>query len=127
MTVYSGRDTMFLRFHGPPTPADQGLLYVGLIRSHKESPNFWHFISQLGSILYQIIIVPDWQGSALHEIPFHCISLVYSNSRAWFEFLDKPKGFQTIEINLGQFRSSRSKTFFSNMLVSLKIFSCSIC
>ena len=76
-------------FHEPPTPVvksrvkilatpfverlDQenwfiSQIYIGLIRSHKESPNLWHVISQLWSNLNWINIVPERQGSAAHEI-----------------------------------------------------------
>ena len=49
-------------------------LLVGLIPSHKESPNFWHVISQLRTALYWNHIVPDRQGSAAHKIPNYWIS-----------------------------------------------------
>ena len=38
-------------------------LLTGLISSHKESPNFWHVISQFRITLYWNHIVPDRQGS----------------------------------------------------------------
>ena len=46
-------------------------LLIGLIPSHKESPNFWHVISQLKATLYWNHIVPDRQGSEAHETPNH--------------------------------------------------------
>ena len=49
-------------------------LLIGLIPSHKESPNIWHVISQLRTTLCWNHIVPDLQGSAAHEIPNHWIS-----------------------------------------------------
>ena len=39
-----------------------------------DPPNFWHFISQLGAVLYQNHMVLDRQGSATLEIPNHWIS-----------------------------------------------------
>ena len=39
-----------------------------LISLPKNSPNFWYFISLLRTVLYRIHIVPDRQGSAVHEI-----------------------------------------------------------
>ena len=49
-------------------------LFIGLIPSHKESPNFWHVITQLRTTFFWNQIVPDRQGSAAHEIPNHWIS-----------------------------------------------------
>ena len=49
-------------------------LFIGVIPSHKESPNFCHVISQLKTTLNWKHIVPDRQGSAAHEIPNHWIS-----------------------------------------------------
>ena len=66
-------------------------LLIGLIPSHKESPNFWHVISQLWTNLYWNNIVPDRQGSAAHEIlnywisPSLCdISYVILGKFRWF-------------------------------------------
>ena len=42
--------------------------FFGLISPHIESPNFWHFISQLGTVLYRNHKVPGRQGSAALEI-----------------------------------------------------------
>ena len=41
---------------------------IDLVPSHMHSPNFWYFISQVGTVLYRIHMVPDRQGSAAHEI-----------------------------------------------------------
>ena len=49
------------------------------IPSHKESPNFWHVISQLRTTLYCNHIVHDREGSAAHEILNHCISPTLSS------------------------------------------------
>ena len=44
-----------------------------------ESPDFWHFISQLGTVLYWNHIVPARQRSAAHEILKIIVSpLVYT-------------------------------------------------
>ena len=39
-----------------------------LISPHKESPDFSHFIYQLGTVIYRNHMVLDRQGSAAHEI-----------------------------------------------------------
>ena len=49
-------------------------LFIGLILSYKESPKFWHVISQLRTTLYWNHIVPDRQGSAVRKIRNHWIS-----------------------------------------------------
>ena len=49
-------------------------LLIGFIPSHKESPNFWHVISQLRTTLYWNHIVPGPQGSAARKIRNHWIS-----------------------------------------------------
>ena len=38
-----------------------------LTRMHEESPDFLHFIEQLGTALYRNHMIPDRQGSAAHE------------------------------------------------------------
>ena len=45
-----------------------------LISPYMESPNFWHFISQLGTVLYRNHMVLGRQRSAALEIPNHWIS-----------------------------------------------------
>ena len=49
-------------------------LFIDLIPSHTDSPNFWHVISQLRAVPHRIRMVSDRQGSAAHEIPNHWIS-----------------------------------------------------
>ena len=49
-------------------------LWIDLVPSNMNSPNFWHFISQLGIVLYRNQMVLDQQGSAALEIPNHWIS-----------------------------------------------------
>ena len=49
-------------------------LLIGLIPSHKESPNFWHVISQHRNTLYWSQIVRHWQGSTVRKIPNDWIS-----------------------------------------------------
>ena len=41
--------------------------FIDLVLSHMDSPNLWHFIQHLGTVLYRNHMVPD-QGSAAHEI-----------------------------------------------------------
>ena len=53
-------------------------LFIGLIQSNKESPNFWHVISQLTTTLYW-----NQQGSAAHEIPNHWISPSLGGKLVW--------------------------------------------
>ena len=80
----------FLIFHRPPTPVDQWLcgfdeyqkfgqsmcgelrlkktifylqLFIDLVPSHINSPNFWNFILQTRTVLYRIRMVSDQQGS----------------------------------------------------------------
>ena len=59
------------------------LLFIDIIPSHKESPNFWHVISQLRATLYWNHIVPDRQGSAASKIRNHCISPSLRVIRGW--------------------------------------------
>ena len=42
--------------------------FFGLISPSMESPDFWHFISQLGTVLYRKHIVPGRQESAALKI-----------------------------------------------------------
>ena len=39
-----------------------------LILLNKESPDFWHFISELETVLYRNYMAPGRQDSAAHEI-----------------------------------------------------------
>ena len=49
-------------------------LCIDLVPSNMDAPNFWHFISQLGAVLYRNHVVLGRQGSAALEIPNHWIS-----------------------------------------------------
>jgi len=44
-------------------------LFIDLVPSHMDSPNFGHFIYQPGTVLYRKHMIPDRQGLAAHEIP----------------------------------------------------------
>ena len=59
------------------------LLFIDIIPSHQESPNFWHVISQLRTTLYWNHIVPDRQGSAASKTRNHCISPSLRVIRGW--------------------------------------------
>ena len=53
-------------------------LFIDLKSLHMNSPNFWHFIYQLGTILYRNHMVPDQQVA--HEIPNHWNSPGFRNN-----------------------------------------------
>ena len=48
-----------------------------------DSPNYWHFISQLGIVLYRNHMVLGRQGSAALEIPNHWISPSVTSVKAF--------------------------------------------
>ena len=60
-------------------------VFIGLIPSHKESPNFWRVISQHRTTLYWNHIVTDWQGSASRKIPSHWICPRLNNRLGQFQ------------------------------------------
>ena len=60
-------------------------LFIDLIPSHRESPNFWHVISQHRTTLYWNHIVTDWQGSASRKIPSHWICPRLNNRLGQFQ------------------------------------------
>ena len=42
--------------------------------SHMDSPNFWHLIKKLVTVLYRNHVIPDQKGLAAYETPNHSIS-----------------------------------------------------
>ena len=106
--VRVGEIQWFLGIHGPPTPVGQGpcefdkgrsldlktgfsyRLFIHIISSHKDSSNVWHLISQLRTVLNRIQMVPDWQGSAAHEIPNHWISPTLRDNRCSAQVTSAP-------------------------------------